>query len=376
MVGAGRADPDASGDYRGRVDLRWFGEAVARPLVGHRVAAGLTLGAVGLVAAVAAVATAAGPGLLVPRVSARPLSAVSAQLMVDPPVDRSVESYTGLGAWVDSFDADPSYSRRVPTVRAADVIEMASHGVDTLFLQAARTDDRSGLATSDPWVLADFLLHGHRNGVDVVAWYLPMWAPDGQDLDRLLALHRFEVLGHRFDGLAVDIEWNGGDLQPPERTARLVDLTVGLREATVGDPLGAIVMPPLLTDEINPDFWPGFPWSVLADHFDVWLPMSYWSFRTEEHSDPRYYSAESIRMLRDNLGDSQALVHGIGGIGAADGTALPDSGEPMATIDDLEGFVASLADTGSIGGSIYDWATTGPEARRRLAELFADRAVD
>jgi hypothetical protein len=153
-------------------------------------------------------------------------------------------------------------------------------------------------------------------------------------------------------------------------------LTVGLREATVGDPLGAIVMPPLLTDEINPDFWPGFPWSALADHFDVWLPMSYWSFRTEEHSDPRYYSAESIRMLRDNLGDSQALVHGIGGIGAADGTALPDSGEPMATIDDLEGFVASLADTGSIGGSIYDWATTGPEARRRLAELFADRAVD
>ena len=69
-------------------------------------------------------------------------------------------------------------------------------------------------------------------------------------------------------------------------------------------------------------------------------------------------------------------MHGIGGIGAADGTALPDSGEPMATIDDLEGFVASLADTGSLGGSIYDWATPGPEARRRLAELFADRAVD
>ena len=359
MVGAGRADPEASGDYRGRVDLRRFGEVVARLLVGHRVAAGLTLGSVGLVAAVAAVATAAGSEFLVPRVSARPLSAVPAQLMVDPP-----------------GDADPSYSRRVPTVRAADVIEMASHGVDTLFLQAARTDDRSGLATSDPWMLADFLLHGHRNGVNVVAWYLPMWAPDGQDLDRLVALHRFEVLGHRFDGLAVDIEWNGGGLQPPERTARLVDLTVGLREATVGDPLGAIVMPPLLTDEINPDFWPGFPWSALADHFDVWLPMSYWSFRTEEHSDPRYYSAESIRMLRDNLGDSQALVHGIGGIGAADGTALPDSGEPMATIDDLEGFVASLADTGSIGGSIYDWATTGSEARRRLAELFADRAVD
>ena len=48
----------------------------------------------------------------------------------------------------------------------------------------------------------------------------------------------------------------------------------------------------------------------------------------------------------------------------------------MATIDDLEGFVASLADTGSIGGSIYDWATTGLEGRRRLAELFVARAID
>ena len=301
---------------------------------------------------------------------------VQPRLVVDRlPDDRSVKSYMGLGTWVDSFDADPAYSHRVPTVKAVDVVEMAFHQVDTLFLQAARTDDRSGLATSDPWVLADFLLHGHRNGLDVVAWYLPMWAPDGQDLDRLLALHDFEVLGHRFDGLAVDIEWNGAGLQPIERTNRLLELSVGLREVITSDPLGAIVMPPLLTDEINLHFWPGFPWSDLVDHFDVWLPMSYWSFRTEEHADPRYYSAESIRMLRDNLGDSRALVHGIGGIGATDGTALPDPGEPMATIDDLEGFVASLVDTEAIGGSIYDWATTGRDARNRLANLFDNWAI-
>ena len=349
---------------------------MARRPIGHPAAAGLVLGAAILAVAAAVAATAAGPSLLLPRVYGTPLSAAPPLLVVNPPGDRAVESYMGLGAWGDSFDADPAYSRRVPVVKAADVVEMASHGVQTLFLQAARTDDRSGLATSDPWVLADFLLYGHRNGVDVVAWYLPMWTPDGQDLDRLLALHRFEVLGHRFNGLAVDIEWNSGDLQHPERTDRLLELSVGLREATVSDPLGAIVMPPLLTDEINPDFWPGFPWSALANYFDVWLPMSYWSFRTNEHSDPRYYSGESIRMLRDNLGHSQALVHGIGGVGAADGTALPDPGEPMATIDDLEGFVASLNDTGSIGGSIYDWATTGLQARIRLAELFADWSVD
>ena len=44
--------------------------------------------------------------------------------------------------------------------------------------------------------------------------------------------------------------------------------------------------------------------------------------------------------------------------------------EPLATIDDLDGFVSSLAFSDAIGGSIYDWATTGQVARKELAENF------
>jgi hypothetical protein len=99
--------------------------------------------------------------------------------------------------------------------------------------------------------------------------------------------------------------------------------------------------------------------------------MSYWSFRTEEHADPRYYTAENIRLLRENLGDGSAVVHGIGGVGAADGTDMPDPGEPLAVLDDLEGFLVGLEEAGAVGGSIYDWVTTGPEARQRLAEAFS-----
>ncbi|MBP16281.1 MAG: hypothetical protein CL437_03785 [Acidimicrobiaceae bacterium] len=65
------------------------------------------------------------------------------------------------------------------------------------------------------------------------------------------------------------------------------------------------------------------------------------------------------------------MVHGIGGVGAADGSDLPDPGEPLALVEDLEGFLAALEEVGAVGGSIYDWATTGPEARRRLAEAFS-----
>ena len=150
----------------------------------------------------------------------------------------------------------------------------------------------------------------------------------------------------------------------------MVKLSKGLRENLKDRVLGAIIMPPVVTDVINSNFWPEFPWSDLESLYDVWLPMNYWSFRTEEHADSNYYNSENIKLLRRNLSNRDILVHPIGGVGLADGTALPDPGEPLASIDDLDGFVSSLAFSDAIGGSIYDWATTGQVARKELAENF------
>jgi hypothetical protein len=329
----------------------------------------LVVGLVGV-----AVVTAASSGQALPMVTTTPPGSVSAHLVVDERPAWTTEPYRGLGAWVDAYDIDPVYVG-TPTVSPADVVVMADHGVRTVFVQAARSDDRAAWPISDRWLLAEFLLAAHAVGLDAVAWYLPKWSADDEDLRRLEAMADFAVLGHRFDGVAVDIEWNLDGLEPTDRSDRLVALSAGLR-AEVGDaPLGAIVMPPVLTDEINPDFWPTFPWDRLAPLYDVWMPMSYWSFRTDEHADPEAYSGDSISLLRANLGDPVAVVHGIGGVGAADGTDIPDPGEPLADIDDLDGFVASLVGTGAVGGSIYDWATTGDRARVRLAELFAEHGL-
>ncbi len=208
---------------------------------------------------------------------------------------------------------------------------MAAEGVRTLYLQGARASEGTRFPTADPWLLAEYLLAAHAADVAVVAWYLPMWEDGDEDLDRLVALSAFEVLGHRFDGLAVDIEWKDDGLEHDERSRRLVELGERLR-ATVGtDVLGGIVMPPVVTEEINPDFWPGFPWAEIRTTYDVWLPMSYWC------------------------------------------TDLPDPGEPLAAVGDLDGFLTALDETGAVGGSIYDWVTTGVEARRHLAEAFSDR---
>lgn len=309
------------------------------------------------------------------RVVGEPLASVEVRLMVDAPVSRTLDPYRGLGTWVDSYDFDPAYVPGGITVASADLVDMADHGVRTVFIQSSRSDRRATGLVSDPWLLAEFLLAADRTGLAVVAWYLPKWTDDDEDLDRLLAIDRFSVLGRRFDGLAMDIEWNRDGLGAIERSRRLVNLSDRLRRTVGDDPLGAIVMPPVITDEINLAFWPGFPWAELAPLYDVWLPMAYWSFRTEEHAEPEFYVSQNIRRLRADLGDPEAMVHAIGGIGAADGSAIVDPGEPLATIDDLAPFVAALVAEGAVGGSIYDWATMGSRSRSLLADLMAGSTV-
>lgn len=285
--------------------------------------------------------------------------------------DRTVDAYRGLGAWADGFDYLPSYSSTgVPPLAPIALNDMAAAGVQTLYLQSGRLDDRSPDLVEDRWLLTEFLMRADQNDIDVVAWYLPKWGDDTVDLDHLMAAHSFEALGYRFDGVAVDIEWNQDGLDPEERNERLVRLSRLFSIQTGADPIGAIVLPPVQTEVINPAFWPDFPWSDIDNLYDVWLPMSYWSFRGEPYDDGYSYNAESVRRLRENLADADALVHPIGGIGAQ--IDAPASGtEPyIAQVDQLDGFAQSLVDTGSIGGSIYDWLTTDADGRAKLAELF------
>ncbi len=273
-------------------------------------------------------------------------------------IDRSTSTYGGLGTWVDAFDFAPAYQGegREPALSPAVVDEFAALGVRTIYLQAARVDDRSTGRLLDEALLAEFLLRAHARGIEVVGWYLPRFEDVATDLDRLLAIAEFEALGHRFDGVAVDIEFIEGVPDPTERSARLIDLSAQLRAARPGEALGAIVPPPVQLEVINPSYWPNFPWRELDASYDVWLPMAYWTVRTVEsgYRDSYRYSEESTRRMRANLARPDALVHVIGGIG--DGT----------TSADLEGFRRALDDTGSIGGSIYDWASLVPERRAEL----------
>ena len=253
----------------------------------------------------------------------------------------SLAPYEGLGAWVDVFDFVPEGDAATATITPEHLRGLAGFGVRTLFLQAATGQTLDVVA---PDLLAEFLVTAHELGMRVVAWYLPFLSEPPNDLARLRAVTAFTTPeGHRFDGLALDIEWTQGVADPAERSRRLVELSRETAELTDGGVVGAIVPPPVQLEDVNPDFWPGFPWAELGEHHDVFLPMDYWTERLDPWDDPYLLTSASMTRLRARVGDPDLPVHPIGGVAdsAAEGDYPP--------------FLRAADEHGAIGYSVYDY---------------------
>jgi hypothetical protein len=271
----------------------------------------------------------------------------------------SVAPYRGLGTWVDVYDYGPRFQGDggPPAVLPASVDDMAELGVRTLYLQAAQDDTRSEGLIVDRELVGRFLRRAHRRDIRVVAWYLPHFADVDRDLRHIRALARFRSGGQRFDGIALDIEWTNDVGDVAARNRALIEVSRRSR-SIVGDdvPLGAIVLEPVLIEDVNPAYWPAFPWQRLKPSFDVWLPMSYWTNRSGASGwkDGLRYTRENIRRVRENLDDRDAAVHVIGGVADTAGAS------------DYEGFVRAAERGDAVGRSIYDYATTSSAAWPRL----------
>jgi hypothetical protein len=301
------------------------------------------------------VALAGGAAFASGRVAPPPVPATTPP---PPPVAErprfDLSPYRGLGTWVDVYDWSRAFTGGHPVVGPSDVDAMANAGVQTLFLQTAKAEFPGDLV--DPDLLLPLVARAQQRGLAVVGWYVPEFLDEAGDLRRLRA-----TVGLGVDGLAVDIE--ARDLADVgERNRRLLALGARLRAAFPGEVIGGIVMPPVVTDVINPAWWPGFPWRELAPQFDVWLPMSYSTLRGARSAwrDGYRYSIENILRLRDRLGQPGAPVHTISGI--ADNL----------TRADLEGTLRAVDETGALGASLYDWRTTGSVAWPFLQELRSD----
>lgn len=258
-----------------------------------------------------------------------------------------IDVYRGLGAWVDVFDYVPEVGGGGIPVGTADIDAMHAQGVRTVFLQAAFDNDRLPGGVVPEGRLRPLIERAHAHGMAVVGWYAPRFAAGNSDLDRLLAIARFDAGSARFDGIAVDIE-DRTVANLARRNARLIALSEALRKELGSDAtIGAIVLPTVLLEKVNRDFWPQFPWARIGPLYDVYLPMTYWTdrLRRSGYRDPGRLIDQSVARTRRLTGRADVPVHPIGGIGES------------LTEDELAAYTSALADVGAIGGSIYDYRT-------------------
>ncbi|HVE46107.1 MAG TPA: hypothetical protein VNA57_05100 [Acidimicrobiales bacterium] len=280
-----------------------------------------------------------------PPPTTAPPSPLTAPLITGPRPAPAASSgsapYRGLGTWVDVYDWSHTFTNGRPTTSPDDVDRMADAGVQTLYIQASKHDAPTDVL--EPELLQAYIDRAVSRNIYVVVWYLPTLVDVGRDLQRLRAVAALPGVS----GIGVDIEArNVGDVN--ERNRRLIELSSALRQSLPGRTISAIVLPPVVLEVINPNFWPNFPYREIAPSYDMWMTMGYWTNRRADsgYRDAYRYTRENVDRLRANLGQPQAPVHPIGGI------ANNTSG------DDVEAFKRAVADTGGIGGSLYDWRTT------------------
>ena len=257
------------------------------------------------------------------------------------PGSRDVSAYRGLGTWIDIYDVR-AWAHPEATVRA-----MRDRGVRTLYLQTSNFSRGRPLVYRS--AVLRFLDAGARHGVRVVAWYLPGFADVGADLRRAASAIRLRTPGgNRFDSFALDIE-SPEVRRQSVRTRRLLSLSARIRlVAGPGYPLGAIVPSPHRV-RLDPWYWPSFPYRRLAGLYDVFLPMTYFTWRVSGRQGAAWYTGQNIGILRQEIEGLDVPIHVIGGI-ASD-----------ASRQETRGFVDILLSRRALGGSYYTFPMVRPE---------------
>jgi hypothetical protein len=258
--------------------------------------------------------------------------------------------YSGLGTWISIYGTK-AYNR--PNEVAASI---AARGVKTVYVETSNYSQPADIVR--PGQLGTFVDALHARGLNVVAWYLPGFVKPALDLRRsLAAIHFATPAGGAFDGFALDIEATAVK-RVGVRTQRMLTLSRELR-AAAGDsyPLGAIIPSPRGM-QIKPAYWPAFPYEELADIYDVFLPMVYWTYSTRGPDGAYGYLSWALFLLRSGAGNPDVPVHLVGGTSY------------RASDDEERAFAQLVANDGHLQGwSLYDWFGTSAPAWKALAAI-------
>lgn len=254
-----------------------------------------------------------------------------------------ISLYKHLGTWVDMYDAAPWKNPE------AAVEHAKSRGVTTLYLQTSNWGrDRD---MYKPAKISRFIDASKTAGIKVVAWYVPSFKNLTKDLRRTMKAINFKsATGNRFDSFAMDIEATEVD-SISRRNARLLELSRKVRNKVGQDyALGAII------PDVQSLYWPSFPYKEVADLYNVFMPMAYFTYRTSGEENVRRYTLANLTTVRERVGRA-VPIHVIGGIAG------------QTTGRETRGYVSAIIDGGGIGGSYYDLAITTDREWTKLALL-------
>lgn len=252
------------------------------------------------------------------------------------PAKPSIDAYRGLGTWVDIFDG------KVWDDPTAAVKAMKRRGIRTLYLETANS--RSPAAIYRPEATEEFIRAAHANDMDVVAWYLADMENVGRDYGRSMAAIRFRTSdGQKFDSFALDIESPAVKSQS-KRNRNLEALSTRIRKAAGPSyPLGACIPSPVGLAKKG-SYWSRFPYAMLAETYDIFVPMSYYTYHGEGGSLAYNDTRDNIRILLAQKGAAGTPIHMIGGL--AD----------KSSVAEVRGFAKAAGQSGSVvGTSLYGW---------------------
>ena len=255
--------------------------------------------------------------------------------------------FGGLGTWVDIYDG-AVYAAPERTAQ-----RISARGVRTVWVETANF--RASADVVNRAALGRFVEALHARGVGAVAWYLPGHVNPALDVRRALAMLSFRTAsGQPFDAVALDIEStklrNVG-----LRSRRAVALAQRLKQEAGETPVAIVPFNPRGLER-RPATWPRFPWAGLAEAADAFAPMVYTGGSLTGFDATYGYVTRALRLLRAHTGNPDVPIHVAGGVADRLGT------------EELAGFVAAVEDDGgTIGVSLYDWATTPARAWPVLA---------
>ncbi len=263
----------------------------------------------------------------------------------------SLAVFKKLGAWVDVFDYTPRLQNAgmAPRITPDSVSDMAALGVKTLYVQVANPDGAPANQLTDRAELRALLERAHALDIAVVPWFLPRSVSPADDLATMKQIVKLRVGGKSFDGIGLDLE-SGEVPDIPLRNERTVTFAKQVRHLVgTSMPVAAIVYPAVQLEVLNTTLWPDFPYKAVNQYADVWMPMSYYTYRSADSGlrSAYRYTVDSVDRLRKRVGDPNVPVHLIGGLAEE------------STPDDYLDMSRAAKATDALGWSIYDYVTTG-----------------